>query len=366
MKIFILGSRLTGGGAERVTTVLANGLADLGHTVYLYCYKEGATYPVQDNVKLMPYNRNKYHLRKRYNVFFKIRYMVKQLKKYRPDVVIGIMGENTMVGRVAVNLSGLKIPVVYSDHFSLERPKGKLTMVEKIYKFHLSKYCAAYTVLTQADKDFVENKLKNVYVMPNPLCIPPLNNVSTVKEKIILAIGRLDAWYYKGFDILIDAWGKIAYKYHDWKLVIVGAGTQKSISYLKDLMGQTNAEKQIEIHSFTPNIIEYYQKAEIFVLSSRYEGFGLVLLEAMSRGCACIACDYKGRQAEIIQDGIDGLLCTVDNTKLLSSKIGFLITNDSMRKLLQNNAIVASEKFSPQKYISKWDVVLKDIVNANQ
>ena len=363
MKIFILGNRLTGGGAERVMTVLANGLADLGHTVYLYCYKEGATYPIQDNVKLMSYNRNKYHLRQRYNIFLKIRYIVKQLKEYRPNVVIGIMGENTMIGRVAVCLSGLKIPVVYSDHSSLERPlDAPLNKIEKFYKFHFSKYCAAYTVLTQADKCFVANRLKNVYVMPNPLCIPPLNKVPTVKEKIILAVGRLNVWHTKGLDILINAWGQIACKYYDWKLVIVGNGTQQSISFVKKLIDQTNAGNQIELYPFTPNIIEYYQKAEIFVLSSRYEGFGLVLIEAMSQGCACIACDYKGRQAEIIGNNVDGLLCETDNPHMLSTLVERLINDEEMRTHIKENAIKSSLRFSKDRYALKWDSLLKCII----
>ncbi|WP_337804797.1 glycosyltransferase [Segatella sp.] len=80
----------------------------------------------------------------------------------------------------------------------------------------------------------------------------------------------------------------------DWYLRIVGHGDEEAVSYLKSLAAGI---PNIEFKPYTPNIREEYQKASVFVLSSRYEGFGLVLTEAMSQGCDCIACDYKGRQS---------------------------------------------------------------------
>ena len=119
--------------------------------------------------------------------------------------------------------------------------------------------------------------------------------------------------------------------------------------------------KTLEIKPYTSDIELEYKKAAIFVLSSRYEGFGLVLIEAMSQGCACIACDYKGRQSEIVNDGLDGLLCDVEDIQQLSDKIAYLIENDVERIKLQNNAIVSVSKFSIQNIVDEWNVLLNQL-----
>ena len=202
--------------------------------------------------------------------------------------------------------------------------------------------------------------------MPNPLCISPQKEVPLHKEKILLAVGRIDAWYYKGFDILVSAWKNIANRHPDWKLVIVGGGSKESMAYMESIIGEPNVSRQIELSEFTPNIVSLYQKSEIFVLSSRYEGFGLVLIEAMSQGCACIACNYKGRQAEIINDGVDGLLCDVNAPDMLSDKMDLLITDVELKKRLQGNAITSVERFSPQEYAVKWERLLNGVVTPNK
>ena len=118
--------------------------------------------------------------------------------------------------------------------------------------------------------------------------------VNSKDNNFTLAVGRLNDWHYKGFDLLLKAWHCIGKEHPDWYLRIVGHGDEEAVSYLKSLAA---CIPNIEFKSHTPNIREEYQKASVFVLSSRYEGFGLVLTEAMSQGCDCIACDYKGRQS---------------------------------------------------------------------
>ena len=191
--------------------------------------------------------------------------------------------------------------------------------------------------MTQADYTFLNGRFKKVVVMPNPLTWEP-EKVIPSKSKIILAVGRVDIWYCKGFDILLKAWSNLACFYPDWTLRLVGAGHKKNVDYLKSLVQNIS---NVEFVPYTKEIKTEYRDAEIFVLSSRYEGFGLVLTEAMSQGCACIACDYNGRQSEIVINNKTGLICGIDNLLELEQKLKILLDNNELRKRLQHNALHA-------------------------
>ena len=202
-----------------------------------------------------------------------------------------------------------------TEHNAFDRPAFRaLTKREYIEKFILNRLWDHVTVLTQADKDYIGGRLKRVTVLPNPLFLEPVKSVPTNKQKIILGVGRLDVWKTKGFDILINAWNDIGIRYQDWTLRIVGSGTKKTIEYLKSLI---KPGMNVEFLPYTKNIQNEYRNAEVFVLSSRNEGFGLVLIEAMSQGCACVASDYKGRQAEIVTHGYNGEIVNYDDVEAM-------------------------------------------------
>ena len=98
-------------------------------------------------------------------------------------------------------------------------------------------------------------------------------------------------------------------------------------------------------------------------MSSRYEGFGLVLIEAMSQGCACIACDYKGRQCEIIQNDSQGLCCEPDDVDALAEAMRKMITDDEYRESIRNNAVERSKYYSLDNIMGKWEDLLSKVVN---
>ena len=107
--------------------------------------------------------------------------------------------------------------------------------------------------------------------------------------------------------------------------------------------------------------LNLYQRSSVFTLSSRYEGFGLVLIEAMSQGCACVACDFKGRQGEIIQDGISGLLCQPEDVDNLVQALDSILSDEEKRTALQEQAILRSRDFSLTKVIDRWYDIFKQM-----
>ena len=160
----------------------------------------------------------------------------------------------------------------------------KCRYVKKDVSFDTISILREVTVLTNRDKEIMDSKgFRNVEVLHNPLFLKTADTVAG-KDNVILAVGRIDAWNYKGFDLLINAWNKIFMKYPDWKLKIVGSGSDKTFvissnwHYPQGMrLNSALSRRKLRMNIRWPSI---------FVLSSRYEGWGLVLVEAMSQGCA--------------------------------------------------------------------------------
>lgn len=360
MKIFILVYNLTNGGAERVASLWATGLAANGHRVYLVIGddKSPITYTVPESVKIRSIASYKATALIRY--FDRLRKLRKLVIKEKPDVILGVLGRALWAKLVTFDR---KIPIINTEHNSFERPaSAPMSRTVEFDKFHKNKIYDIVTVLTQADKDFIGDRLKNVVVLPNPLAFEPtdvsmLNN----KKKIILAAGRLNVWHTKGFDNLIEAWGLINTKYPDWKLKIIGSGKDKDYEYLNNLAKENGVKGSLELAGFINDPMHCYQEASVFVLSSRYEGFGMVLIEAMSQGCACVACDYNGRQSEIITSENEGIVCPPDDYQTLAKAIDMVLSDDELRRRIQKGAIERSKYFSVENTTKRWEVIFKEL-----
>ena len=419
MKICIICSRLSYGGAERVAVAWANGFSCNGHEVMVITnLYDPITYQLDERIEvrhLVPTNNNK--LKKWFGSLGNVR---KHLKEFHPNVVIGVLPTCSFVGRIAS--VGLHIPVIATEHDSFERPESaSFSFMDKVLKFLVNRIYRYVTVLTSADKRVIGNRLSHIHVMPNPLALLPILS-APFKKQVILAAGRLDDWHCKGFDVLIKSFAKllngskvaeprsmfksndIAFKIREerWKLQIAGTGSEESLNYLKKLCKENGVEDSVEFLGFRKDVEILYQDASIFVLSSRYEGFGLVLIEAMSQGCACVACDYKGRQREImcpeghgsklppslsraprLRDStasVDdlrfkvqgsnnkvelcetGILCEPDDVEALAEAMKKMITDDEYRESVRAKAIERSKYYSIDNTMNRWEKFLQQIV----
>lgn len=368
MNILIMVHSLTGGGAERVAALWASGFANRGDSVTLVTQDlTFHTYDLSSKVAIVNINipiKNKC-IRKLLAFLYVSREhylwrLNKILHEINPDVIIGVMGS---YARDAFKLTeDMDSYVIQTYHSSfdlpMDAPKQRIRDIRKCYE--MDACVKARTVLTMADKQHIGDRMNNVYVMPNPLSFNPLDRVPK-KEKVILACGRLDVWDVKGFDLLIKSWGKIAANHPGWKLQIAGTGKKESIEFLMNLAKVNHLTHQIELMGFREDIVELYKKAEIFVLSSRYEGFGMVLIEAMSQGCACIACDYKGRQKEIIENDSQGIIIPSGEIEPLSFAIQKMILDTDYRKECQKNAIKRSSYFSLDNTMQRWEKLFENI-----
>ena len=333
MKIFLVCNSLGGGGAERVHVNLANGFTQRGHEVYLIAdVNQPASYPVDEKVNILPLCPNSDN--KLVKWARSISMLRKNIKQYKPDVVIGNMHLCSFMSRLAA--VGTGVPVVLTIHNALERPQSyKVSRATILCDKYLSLIYKRVTVLTEADRKYLRGR-NNLVVMPNPLTFSPSFNPEG-KHSYVLAAGRLDSWYVKGFDLLIEAWGKVISQYSSVSDSIIFGGYQSDMKQL-------------------------YKRASIYVLSSRSEGFPMVLIEAMSQGCACVATDFKGRTCEILRDDNDGIICQPNDIDGLCKGLISLIQHEDLRKNLQKNAYIRSFDFSSDKIVSKWESMIKSII----
>ena len=364
MKIFLVCNSLGGGGAERVHVNLANGFAQRGHEVYLIAdiYKN-VTYPVDEKVHVLPLcPRTTNKLLKWVKSVSMLR---KNVKKYKPDVVIGNMDLCSVISRISTLFSST--PVVFANHHALESQAYKIKMQTKLSDCILPRFVSATTLLTAADKKYMARKYhqqKNIFVMPNPLTFTPVETIPT-KENIIFAAGRLNNWRYKGWDILINAAEKLKPLLIEkgWMIQIAGGGTEKESEFLEVLCQQAGAGDVIEFLGYRTDMEVLFQKASIYCLSSRTEGLPMVLIEAMSQGCAPVACENLDRTKEIITNETEGLLFETANIEDLVEKLTKMIVDDEYRQKVQKCAVKRSQYYLPENIICEWEKLFQQILH---
>ena len=179
---------------------------------------------------------------------------------------------------------------------------------------------------------------------------------------MILAAGRVDNWHYKGFDVLLRAWGRIAQDFHDWTLEIAGVYKDPQTRiYLDSVAQEADIKDRLHYLGFQDDMQSLFQRSSVFVLSSRYEGFGLVLIEAMSQGCACVACDYNGRQREIITSRNEGVLCLPDSVDDLAQSLRKVLSDDDYRYDIQRGGLKRSEYYSVGHIVSMWENLFRSL-----
>lgn len=361
MRIVIVVPTLTSGGAERMAAMWAKGFSQRGHEVSVITTNRPSPVTYQVPTKVSTYNcnpekgNNKYlnYLRVK---LFAVRGLRRIIRQIEPDVVICIF----RLEMVLAACRGLKCKIVATEHNAFERPEGAPPIPEDLYrqKFYYNTKVDIVTVLATADKEVIGDRLKNVYVLPNALAFEPVDIVPP-KKNIILGVGRIDGWYVKGFDILIKAWSKIHDKYPNWRLHIVGNSEGGAIDKMRALVKEEHVEQQVQFLPYRQDIIQVYREAAVYCLSSRYDGFGMALIEAMSQGCACIACDFKGRQKEIVDDNKYGLICKQGDVEELANALDSVLADEGLRLLLQQNAPKRSKEFCLENIMDRWEEIFK-------
>ena len=258
---------------------------------------------------------------------------------------------------VLLALLGCKAKIICSEHSHYLRKYG---FVEDLLMKLLYWKSDVITVLTRHDlKICINRKKKNVVYMPNPLQKVEFGSVR--RNKQVLAVGVVDRWETKGFDLLLKAWGRICSKHPDWKLMIAGKGSDKSMNHLKDI-SQSNSCINVEFLGFRKDIATIMESSSVFALSSRFEGLPMALMEAMQAGCCCVSFDCETGPNEIISNGNNGLLVPALDVEKFSSALEKVISNEELRESFSMQARQSVQnKYGEEYVMNRWQILFSKL-----
>lgn len=370
------------GGAERVIIEKANYLANQGHEVQLVSYEQGQhpiPYVLQSNVKFVDLNCRfftlaKYPLLIRLCKFFNLKrklcsLLQQTISDFSPNVVVLASDWQFLVGIVIKASKG--IPVIAEFHNAYDFIIKKIGDVENGVKSKLTgfyykrslkqfKNCACLVSLTENDACHWRKHSAHVVVIPNPVTLYPESINDIPKENgRILCVGRLND--QKRIDRLVTAFSMIADKYPAWHVDIFGEGDKRPA--LQKQICECNLQERIVLHQPTKQIYDEYKKSQFLVLSSAYEGRPLVLIEAMACGLPCVAFNCPSGPAEIIDDGLTGLLAEDGNVVNLSQKMEWMITHETERKEMSVKARKAAEIYKPSNIMHRWETLYFGVIS---
>ena len=356
------------GGIERVLTTKMNYLADkAGYEVWVILTDgkgKNPYFPLSDKIHIVNLDLNFEELwslgflKKIFVYLKKQRIYKKKLKEalyeIRPDITVStlrreinfitsIKDGSRKVGEMHVNRANYR-NFEANDTNALKKIFERIWMKSLVGKL---KKLDQFVVLTDEDRRNW-HELDNVTTIPNPLNVFPTIESNQSARKVIAA-GRY--CYQKGFDLLLRAWAIVNEKHKDWHLDLYGAG--KNVEY-KNLVNTLNICQNVGINPPTDNIYAKYADASIFVFSSRFEGFGMALLEAMATKLAVVSFACPCGPKDIISDGNDGVLVTNEDIQELADKICYLIENEEERKSMAENAKLKAMQYSVDNIMHRW------------
>lgn len=276
------------------------------------------------------------------------------LLKEKPDIVVSLYPSESSFIPDIKDGSKKVLELHYCKFFRLQYGrKGLLGWIDKLrtrQDEQIVRRFDKFVVLTNEDRGYWGN-LPNIEVIPNA-AMHVSDTYSDVMNKRVIAVGRLD--YQKGFDRLIQAWQLVQHtgKFTDWKLDIFGQGEWQEM--LQQMIDKAGLQDSLQIHQPTKQIGEEYVKSDLLVMSSNYEGFPMVMIEAMACGLPVVSFDYKCGPKDIIQTGINGLLVPNGDIQALADAMMKVMEDEAYRKMLSLNARKVVDTYSEQAVMSQW------------
>ncbi|CAN5595912.1 glycosyltransferase family 4 protein [soil metagenome] len=359
MRVTLVISSLGGGGAERVLTTLANYWAEAGWTVTTVTIADDIAdvqYPIDRRVRVTGLSMRSTSTSTRDAIasnLGRLRALRNAIRRSKPDGVISFMTENNVLTRIAT--LGLRGPVIVSERVVYQRPSiPRSWRILRPFAYFLS---TAIVMQTRDSVGEVPRLLRpKVRVIPNPVPSGPLKSTQSFEgRKQLMAMGRLSP--EKGFDLLLQAFARIAPLHPDWNLAIWGEGALKEqLTQQRDDLDLTS---RVSIPGPTRTPREQLAASDLFVLSSRYEGFPNVLCEAMATGLPVVSFDCRFGPSEIIRNNVDGLLVPTGDVDALVAALDRLMSDDVLRDRLGAAAVSIIERYSLANVAAQWEALLK-------
>jgi len=373
--VYVTPALYMAGGVERVLTLKANYFADhLGYDITIIL-TEGKDkplfYPLSEKIKVInldigfeelwtcSFIKKVYVYLKKQCQYKKL--LTKTLMRLRPDITISLLRReinfindihdgSKKIGELHVNRANYR-NFEANDTNIVKILFAKIWMRSLVSKL---KHLDQFVVLTNEDKK-AWPELKNVIVIPDPLSFIPESN-SPLTAKRVIAVGRYH--YQKGFDLLLKAWKTIEAQCPDWQLAIFGQGDRNPYQQLAYELGLSHCN----LNGPTSNIQDEYNNSSLFVFSSRYEGFGMVLVEAMACGLPVVSYACPCGPRDIVSDGIDGILVEKENIDAMAHQLLLLINDKQKRQAMSLAAQQKAATYHMDQIAVRWQSLFEEVL----
>ncbi len=378
--VYIINSLSYKGGAERIISEKMNYMAThWGYDVSIItCYQFPETMPnsyyLSDNVRqinlcITSHLRYNYSYPKRLWIEWKYSRLLRSkleeaVNSINPDIIIGL-GYTT--ADVVCKLKCKAVKIIESHEARIYTKSSYLyenySSIQKYY-YKLSRRQYLHTIDKKADvvvtltKDDAQNwkKAKRVETIPN-FSTMSISKLSDCESKRVIAVGRLE--WQKGYDRLIDIWTLVSKKHPDWQLDIFGEGSLE-LELKKDIKEAKLCN--ISIHPYTNNISKEYAASSICVLTSRYEGFSLVLLEALRHGVPCVTFDCSYGPKDVVDHEKCGYVIDNGDINQFAEKLSFLIDNFDIRRQFSKAAINKATFYQEDVIMNQWKQLFESLI----
>ena len=359
------------GGAERVTASLSSYWAEKGWDITIVTLAPLADdaydlHPSVARVSLFMAGPSRGIVDGFSRNIQRVRALRRTLAGIGPDIAIAMMGNACATLALAARGLTHTVPI---GSIHIHPPRYRIKRVWKGVEAIGYGQLACLTALNKGTASWLaaNTMAKRIEVIPNPLPWPlPRGEprlepeaICKADRKILLAAGRLAP--QKGFDLLVAAFSPLASQHPDWDLAIVGEGPERAA--LEALVTSKGLRARVFLPGWAGNVADWYGRADLYVLSSRFEGFSLTLAEAMAHGLPVVSFDCETGPSEIIRHGLDGLLVPSEDVPALTGALDSLMRDSELRQRFGTAAGEARSRFSPETVARKWEDLFRSLLS---
>lgn len=347
---FFIGDMSHSGGTERVLSIVATGLAERGWQISVFSLngRENVFFPLHEAVRVHWIEEEK----KMPGIAGKLLAIRNILKQEKTDFLIDV---DIILCYYSFLLKWWmpKLHWISWEHFNFFYRFRRKRFLRKIARWLVSRFSEHLVVISEEDKEYYRENLRLKCGLTRIYNPNPYEGQSAKREerKMILAAGRLTG--VKGFDLLIKSWSLLERKYPEWEVIIAGEGEDRAL-----LEEQKGALKNLHFIGNITNIEKFYSEAAFFVLSSRDEGFGMVVLEAMDFSLPVVSFSCKAGPGEIVIEGENGFLVEEEDTEEFAAKMELLMKDEQLRRKMGRKAFLSTCRFDKEKILDEWESLL--------
>lgn len=349
------------GGVERVVELLAGALSRK-HNIFLVCIQEKGDIKNRNLKNINYYSLSNSNRNVRYIFFSTIFNFKKYLKNNKIEIVISIDPTCHFYSIVATALTNIKL--ISCEHGNLKDAFANKGM-RKGLRWMAARFADKIITLTPQDcNNYIDtynlqkNKVDYIYNFIDDEVFH-FSSKYNENSKKILTIARFDR--VKGYELLVNVASEIFKKHPDWSWHLYGGGEQDYILEITELIKNLKLEKNLFIHGSTNAVYEKCAESSMFVLTSYFEGFSMVILEAKASNLPVISFDCPVGPRVLIENNISGCLIEPYNIEKMAEKINLLIEEKNLRILYSNNSRNNLAKFRKEKIIEKWNMTIENI-----